>query len=324
MVVFSGILCATSPIIALSAFFIGLTGCFFVDRGRRIAATLVAAACPFLIVAAFDENRTMDYQNKYPIVSLAGPLEYETKHSHKPKTSLHLTSDNEARLRKWETLEEAYEYSYTDRRANTLEHLHKSVIERFISNPGFGVARTIPKRFRDLRELGRVDAARERAFYLLDSQPDRSSASRFHDNYSLDFAHPLSFGFVRDRNYVIGFESHRIRKSERFPVELTDWTVTKLELVSLLKFDSPRVYISEDLPAMDQLRDAPTRTLDIFEEESLESLRLGNDMEVLRSGEEMRSFGSLRASSACLKCHEVERGELLGAFSYRFAPEGVK
>ena len=34
-------------------------------------------------------------------------------------------------------------------------------------------------------------------------------------------------------------------------------------------------------------------------------------------GAEYQMLGSLRAAKPCLDCHNVQRGELLGAFSYR-------
>src|SRR5207244_854013 len=96
----------------------------------------------------------------------------------------------------------------------------------------------------------------------------------------------------------------------------TDWRVYRLELVSLLKFDEPGVYISEYLPRMDELKDAKTRPLDAFEKKSLEELQQGEDLRVSVAGDQMRMLGSVRALKQCLKCHHAERGELLGAFSY--------
>ncbi len=51
-------------------------------------------------------------------------------------------------------------------------------------------------------------------------------------------------------------------------------SLTRLELVSLLKFDEPRVYVLDCLPRMDQLPsdDVLTRALNEFEQSSLESL----------------------------------------------------
>jgi hypothetical protein len=44
---------------------------------------------------------------------------------------------------------------------------------------------------------------------------------------------------------------------------------------------------------------------------------LQEDLVVHSEGAEYQMLGSLRAAKQCLDCHNVQRGELLGAFSYR-------
>jgi hypothetical protein len=68
---------------------------------------------------------------------------------------------------------------------------------------------------------------------------------------------------------------------------------------------------------MDELRNAPTRSLDSFESESLRALQAGEDLKVQHEKDAIRMLGSIRAAKQCLQCHEVERGDLLGAFSYK-------
>jgi nitrate reductase cytochrome c-type subunit len=69
---------------------------------------------------------------------------------------------------------------------------------------------------------------------------------------------------------------------------------------------------------MDQLSsdNVPTRSLDSFESKSLAQLWADEDVVVSHEGNEYRMLGSLRAARQCLECHSVQRGELLGAFSY--------
>jgi hypothetical protein len=107
------------------------------------------------------------------------------------------------------------------------------------------------------------------------------------------------------------------------PDDDSKWTISRLELVSLLKFDEPRVYVLDHLPRMDQLSsdNAPTRPLDAFESESLAKLRTDEDVVVKGEGTDYRMLGSLRAAKQCLDCHGVLRGELLGAFSYSLRHE---
>ena len=91
-----------------------------------------------------------------------------------------------------------------------------------------------------------------------------------------------------------------------------------------MKYDEPVVYLSDYLPKMDELRDAPTRPLDSFEQQALAALRGGEDLMVQDGPDRMRMLGSLRAAKQCRRCHGVERGELLGAFSYRLVREAPK
>ena len=78
------------------------------------------------------------------------------------------------------------------------------------------------------------------------------------------------------------------------------------------------MYVLDHLPRMDQLSsdNAPTRPLDAFEIAALEQLRTKEDVVVEHKGDQYRMLGSLRAAKQCLDCHSVQRGELLGAFSY--------
>src|SRR5438552_3505154 len=73
------------------------------------------------------------------------------------------------------------------------------------------------------------------------------------------------------------------------------WRVERLELVSLLKNDESVAYVSKNLPRMDELRHAPTRPLDAFEERALTALRKGSDLESQRFRDHLRMLGSLRA-----------------------------
>ena len=95
------------------------------------------------------------------------------------------------------------------------------------------------------------------------------------------------------------------------------WEIQDLALVSLLKFDEPAVYISRHLPRMDELREAPTRRLDGFEQEALEGMRRGENLQVRSSPNRIRMLGAIRSLRQCASCHGTERGELLGAFSYK-------
>jgi hypothetical protein len=76
------------------------------------------------------------------------------------------------------------------------------------------------------------------------------------------------------------------------------------------------VYVSENLPRMEELRGAPTRPLDGFEASALEKLRRGEALLVADAPGGVRMLGALRSVKQCVDCHGGERGDLLGAFSY--------
>jgi hypothetical protein len=67
---------------------------------------------------------------------------------------------------------------------------------------------------------------------------------------------------------------------------------------------------------MDELRDAPTRPLDDFEAERLPKLRAGEELSTAQGPRRVRMLGAIRAQADCLRCHGVNQGDLLGAFSY--------
>jgi hypothetical protein len=87
--------------------------------------------------------------------------------------------------------------------------------------------------------------------------------------------------------------------------------------VSLLKHETPAVYVSKNLPRMDELSAAPTRPLDEFERSALRQLQESEELVVQPDANDLRMLGSLRAARQCTECHSVERGALLGAFTYR-------
>jgi hypothetical protein len=125
---------------------------------------------------------------------------------------------------------------------------------------------------------------------------------------------------------VAGFIAHAFHHPPLASLEDPQkWTIDRLELVSLLHFDEPRVYLLDHLPRMDQLSSetVPTRPLDEFESTALVQLRTDEDLVVTHVGPAYRMLGSLRAAKQCQQCHTAERGDLLGAFSYALHDHGT-
>jgi hypothetical protein len=150
----------------------------------------------------------------------------------------------------------------------------------------------------------------------------------FHANSIAWFATPDSFGLVRDRDHVSGFRPHQFRGTPQLgdqgpprpgqppaaPKER--WLVSRLELVSVWKSETPAVYVSGSQPRMQELKSAKTRPLTDFESRAMKALGEGEEVVTEASPNEIRMVGAVRAAKQCTACHEVKRGTLLGAFSY--------
>ncbi len=96
------------------------------------------------------------------------------------------------------------------------------------------------------------------------------------------------------------------------------WLIRGMHLVSMLKHTSPRVYVSEHYPDMEELRVGETRELDAFESKAMERLSKGEQVVIASHANRIRMLGSIRATVECSLCHTVPEKQLLGAFSYDF------
>src|SRR5207244_4458956 len=160
-------------------------------------------------------------------------------------------------------------------RAFLLRRLHEDRVNLFMNSSGFGEARMMgfPS------ERGITGPLRRDVVVPQPAPPAPASGSAggpsptptgwagagfrlLHREGVGDFVYPAGFGYVKDRRHVAGFQSHRFSE---VPGSEEEWSVLRLELVSLLLHDRPVTYVSENLPRMDKLRGAPTRPLDGFE-----------------------------------------------------------
>ncbi len=231
-------------------------------------------------------------------------------------------------------------------RTEMLKNVHRTAVRRFIDSPGFGRMRNLGPREPDAAEIDEYGGE-----YLQDRPPDGGPAERPGDEQAppdperrpvdapllaalgkghgatvLDFVNVPGFGYVRDREHVAGFRPHGLHERPKFSRDESPeakWEVTHVELVSLLKFGFPRVYVLPgSFPRMDRLGDGTTRSLDEFEDRALAALQGGEDLVAESAGDHIRLVGSIRAVQQCLACHGVRRGELLGAFTYHLRRAG--
>lgn len=167
----------------------------------------------------------------------------------------------------------------------------------------------------------------ETPFGPASSMPYRDEIEGLHRHNVANFVSLYSLGGVDRQMKARGFEAHAFRlppmqwDGEPRP---PGWRLSRLELVSLLKHRPPAVYVSDHLPAMEELRTAPTRPLLRFESDAIAKLVNGEDLVTAVTGERgLAMVGSIRAIADCRECHQVPVGGLLGAFTYRLKPISV-
>jgi hypothetical protein len=297
-----------------------------------------------------------ELRDRYPYESLTDRLAYEVRPS-EARAVVQLNAGTSAdggkhenvTLRRIDPDEMLGRWDLSDRfRGPALERLHEHFVEEFIASPGFGIARRfdrptkyiieirqiapIPLPEPDVRELS-ASAETSEIVHLPQAgtenagHPAAEKLEEMHAFSVIDFVNARGFGFVRDRDHVAGFQEHQFREMPTVTCdnrERSRWQITRLELVSLLKYDEPAVYVSEHLPRMDELRDAPTRSLNTFEKSALADLQRGEDLRIHPSGDGIWMLGSIRARKTCIECHWVSRGDLLGAFSYKLRCDAAK
>lgn len=319
------------------------TVCRQVGAGPQ-AFTYCALAAFVGSYAAVGVPRAMELwqlAKQYPFESLETRLNYEVgrQAASAPRaTSPELTDDDRYIMGLNYSIRAAWH------REAALKDLHEGCVQMFVTAQGFGVYRFIGFGPNDLRRADPIISAPP--IDLPESpKPDETAGLSsadvvlqpsdrqqelpggvtaadlrvVHFGTLGNFLDPTGFGYARDRSHVAGFVSHRFTRQPSKPGEKKDeghWRTESLDLVSLLKHLEPVAYVSKHLPRMDELRDAKTRPLDEFEAEGLTKLRAGEELSFAQGPRRVRMLGAIRARDECLKCHSVDRGGLLGAFSY--------
>lgn len=304
---------------------------FRVRGGIAMACIAAVFACALTLGAEY-ARQLVELREQFPIESLQHRLAYEPPVNTAPpvlRVSLsdRLTDDEE-------------EFSRMGNRDWQLARIHERRYEQFVRATGFGVVRMRrPRResiertpLRDIAFSNQTVAPSEEDDYRWRGGGFTAStdpAEILHDSSRFDFLDTEGYGAVLEpRTKVAGFVDHAFHHHPfKYAKGQAKWSIDRVELVSLLKFDKPRVYVLDHLPRMDQLNSdsAPTRPLNAFETSALQQLQTNEDLVVAEHGDQVQMLGSLRAAKQCLECHNVQRGELLGAFSYRLTlTEAVK
>lgn len=299
------------------------------SKGRRIYMSLscIATVMAYAIVSQWtvnDQQELTQLKEEYSFENLENRLPKQIPQS-APSAS------NQDRLMDFESeVSSALNNFESHMRTSALASLHMISVDRFVKQSGFGVGRTVrtPTSASLLKQIQYstpprtpiqqpdyanpfIAPTKNLSLHLQDWNSDKML--RLHDNGVLDFINPLGFGYIKDREHVAGFQKHGMTK---VPAANTTWSIAHLELVGLVVHEKPLVYMTANLPQMEEAQNAPRRPLDSFELEGLEALRAGEDLYYRGSESKARMMGSIRAGEQCLKCHGGSRGDLLGAFSY--------
>jgi hypothetical protein len=297
-----------------------------------------------------------ELRKRFPIVSVGKRLDYEARLpavADRPEPKLAELS----RKRLDDLEQHYSQKNFSAVRSESLRLLHSAQVDKFMKSEGFGMSRMLklepsPQHL-EYREPEAIPLAATSADDFIEQPvatvvlperavleeasgawtPSQEMLTSFHFQDKQNFAGPWSLGWVKDREHVAGFVAHgfgylpELMHPENqigppaggVPHETRParWKVGRLELVSLLKFDEPAVYVSEALPRMKDLATAKTRALTDFEREALSALEAGEDLVTAPSTNDIYLLGAVRALKQCTECHAARRGELLGAFSYR-------
>jgi hypothetical protein len=290
---------------------------------------------------------------KYPFESLAERLAYEARHKAGKKQHAAAANLTEAAKQSLDAQESSIEMQRRfDLRTRALRELHSNRVERFIRQQGFGESRMVMPTPSHLElpeappvQLATVSSdayeqvgARPLAIPATASErgeepgrlPSLSMLREFHGTNRWNFLSVTAWGAVQGKQQAAGFEGHAFRHLPILvePRESNDdprppdpdpkhpWHVTRLELVGLFVHDKPQVYMSHRLPKMTELARSKVRDLNEFEVQALKTLHGGDELVASATLNRIQMLGAVRASKQCLECHEAQRGDLLGAFSY--------
>jgi hypothetical protein len=194
-----------------------------------------------------------------------------------------------------------------------MQRLHHEAVQRFLSSPENGVRRLVilPKK---------IESEWNAPFWSPGEVTQQATAenkgdlARIHEQSLGDFLSPKLI--IDPKAPIANPRGAVLLKDLLDRKKHKDWEIKSLDLVGLVKYDHPVVYVSEKLPDMKKLKGVPTRLLDFFELAAVEELKKGEDLFIASKDGTVRLLGAIRATRDCLECHSGKERDLLGAFSY--------
>ena len=284
-------------------------------------ASLLAAAAAYIYPTWTYLAREQEYDHlrmQYPIESLDQrlPPRRET-----PKAEP-IPSQTLERLTQ---VEELAEVLSRDRRIYHLRQLHEEKVNRFIESPGFGVGRMVrdPPNPTERNLKPRED---DEHFVPQPSSPGHPSSLfdgstplkllpaekqmlEMNSDSVINFAYPQGFGFLAGPRQAAGFRSHRFR-------ELPRPAIQRIELIGFAPSrDTGGVHHGES--ANDgRSRESPHAAARHLRNGSPCQTAEGRGRDRRRGGGGIADGRRDPLAKQCATCHDGNRGELLGAFTY--------
>ncbi len=335
-----------SVVMALNCFFHGILVAFSktahpISPKKTLLVSATMALVSFLIGVVLGMPGYLEYAKaakKFQPADISSRLTYEAKFE-TDEFHDHALDEMPASLSNSEIEFEFAENQTTGFRGQntTLLAIHDGQVEMFVKSPGFGVGRFLQPTLNHVEQNNIQNLPFNGEGVVLPDLRWRfddplignaNSYKQMHSHSLIDFAHPATLGIVTQPRIVVGNQPHAFQ----FPIqemsgeflESGNLELQSLELISLRRFDTPRVYVLDHLPRMDQLsgEDTPTRELTKFELSALETLQspAAAPTEIVKqqTTDGLLMVGAVRAFNACLQCHNAKHEELLGAFTYRF------
>lgn len=320
-----GVIIAIGSLALLLCSIANLIGCIVCAPFKVVPRRLAVVLCLFglapyvlmLNIGSGIRQRSRELLANYPVQSLEERLNFENGKVLAQELTLH--SKPEAQLTDFETRNDRYLW-----RTTSLKRLHNETYQRFTIAAGFGSLRMA-----EVSDYALDTRPRSILSVPLNLESKKSSQTlpsyfgSIHESALYDFFDGDRLGYAEAFRQVVGFEPHGPTQldneiSAENPGDESNWQLTRLELVSLLKHDEPRVYIAETIPLMNELDSLPHRSLNEFEAQALPQLATEKDTVIDEFAGGAKMLGAVRAGNDCLQCHTGPRGKLLGAFSYEF------
>jgi hypothetical protein len=292
-------------------------------RSFALALVVLAfVAYSYFFVSKYEKlQQLQDLREQYPETSLESRLEFEQANRSEVGGTEALSQNLQVslRLNTFETRDSPVEELW---RVSALSRLHSHFYEYFIATEGFGPARMAGMFTPNEKYFSFERHPRPLPIALGDEIETEADGEDLHDKVMTDFFKKESFGKIVGSKRAIGFEPHGptdLKQEIGTAIEnAATWQLTRLELVSLLRHNEPRVYVAETIPLMNELEDIPHRALNEFEAKALPQLETERDTVIKETLAGAVMLGAVRAGNDCLQCHNGPRGKLLGAFSYEF------